>query len=47
MLRRYYTAPETEAVEVSVEENFVYTTTTASTNGDKNEIPDDEGDEDF
>ena len=47
MLRRYYIAPAAEAVEVRVEENFVYTVTSASTNGDNNEVPDDEGDEDF
>ncbi len=47
MLRRYYTAPTAEAVEVRVEENFVYTVNTSSTNGDHNETPNDEGEEDF
>jgi hypothetical protein len=47
MLRRYYTAPAAEAVEVRVEENFVYTVNSGNTNGDNNETPHDDGDEDF
>ena len=47
MLRRYYTAPAAEAVEVRVEENFVFTANSVSVNNDNNEIPDDEGEEDF
>jgi len=47
MLRRYYTAPAAEAVEVRVEENFVYTVTPGKTNTDNNETPNDEGEEDF
>lgn len=47
MIRKYYTAPAAEAVEVRLEENFVYSPNSVITNTDKNETPEDDGEEDF
>lgn len=47
MSRRYYLAPAERALEVRLEDNFVYSPGDMTTNGDSNEKPQFGGEEDF